>query len=133
MLPLASSTWGEEELEAIVEVVRSGRLTMGEKTSQYESAFARYIGSRYAVACNSGSSANLLMVAAYTLRYGKGTVIVPAVAWSTSYSPFQQYGWRLVFIDIDRDTLNYRPADLWRAVEVYEDPVILAVNLLGNP
>lgn len=133
MHQLASSTWDQEEIEAVNEVVRSGRFTMGAKTAQYEEAFARYIGTRYAVACNSGSSANLLMVAAYTLRYGAGTVIVPAVAWATSYSPFQQYGWRLVFLDIDRETLNYRPVDLWKAVEQHEDPVILAVNLLGNP
>jgi CDP-6-deoxy-D-xylo-4-hexulose-3-dehydrase len=73
------------------------------------------------------------MVAAYTLRFGVGTVIVPAVAWATSYSPFQQYGWRLVFVDIDRETLNYKPVDLWKAVDFYDDPVILAVNLLGNP
>jgi CDP-6-deoxy-D-xylo-4-hexulose-3-dehydrase len=106
---------------------------MGEKTNSYEKEFSRYIGTKYAIACNSGSSANLLMVAAYTLRYGAGVVLVPAVAWATSYSPFQQYGWKLVFLDIDRETLNYRPADLWHAAEKYEDPVILAVNLLGNP
>jgi CDP-6-deoxy-D-xylo-4-hexulose-3-dehydrase len=133
MLPLASSTWGQEEIEAINEVVKSGRFTMGQKTAEYEKSFAAYIGTKYAVACNSGSSANLLMVAAYTLRYGKGVAIVPAVAWSTSYAPFQQYGWKLAFLDIARETLNYRPADLWKAVEKYEDPVILAVNLLGNP
>src|SRR6185369_9739871 len=131
--PLASSTWGEEELQAIQEVVSSGRFTMGEKSAGFERAFAGYIGTKYAVACNSGSSANLLMVAAYTLRFGKGVALVPAVAWSTSYAPFQQYGWKLVFLDIDAETLNYQPTDLWRAVEKYEDPVILAVNLLGNP
>lgn len=131
--PLASSSWDEREVEAGIEVLRSGRTTMGERVAEYERAFARAIGTKYALACNSGSSANLLIVAAYTLRYGKGTVIVPAVSWSTSYSPFQQYGWRLVFLDIDRETLNYRPADLWRAADYYEDPLILAVNLLGNP
>jgi CDP-6-deoxy-D-xylo-4-hexulose-3-dehydrase len=133
MLPLASSTWGQEEVEAINDVVRSGRFTMGERTSEFEKAYARYVGTKYCVACNSGSSANLLMVAAYTLRYGKGTVIVPAVAWATSYSPFQQYGWRLVFVDIDRETLNYDLVQLWRATDKHEDPLILAVNLLGNP
>jgi CDP-6-deoxy-D-xylo-4-hexulose-3-dehydrase len=73
------------------------------------------------------------MVAAWTLRYGKGTVIVPAVGWSTSYSPFQQYGWRLIFTDIDLLTLNYPPALLKSAVEFYSPDLILAINLLGNP
>lgn len=133
MHQLASSTWGEEERKAAIDVINSGQYTMGNRVWDYEQAFAKYIGTEYAVACNSGSSANLLMVAAYTLRYGKGTVIVPAIAWSTSYSPFQQYGWKLVFVDIDRETLNYDLTALWNATLSHEDPVILAVNLLGNP
>jgi CDP-4-dehydro-6-deoxyglucose reductase, E1 len=69
------------------------------------------------------------MVAAWTLRYGKGTVAVPAVGWATSYSPFQQYGWRLQFVDVDRETLNY---DLNQLRRVNAD-LVLAINLLGNP
>lgn len=133
MVPLANSTWGDEEKRAALEVIESGRVTMGEKTRQFECAYARYVGTKYCVAVNSGSSANLLMVAAYTLKYGPGVVIVPAVGWSTSYSPFQQYGWKLVFVDIDRETLNYDLSQLWAASDKYEDPVILAINLLGNP
>lgn len=127
----ASSTWDEEELEAINEVVKSGRFTMGEKTEQFEKAYAEYIGSRYCVAVNSGSSANLLMVAAYTLLNGPGTVIVPSIAWATSYSPFQQYGWKLKFVDIDKETLNYDTDQLNAAHQ--DGDLILAVNLLGNP
>jgi CDP-6-deoxy-D-xylo-4-hexulose-3-dehydrase len=130
--PTATSTWGEEELEAINSVLKSGRMTMGEKTEEFEEAYADYIGTKYCVAVNSGSSANLLMVAAYTLKYGRGTVIVPSIAWATSYAPFQQYGWKLKFVDVDRNTLNYDIASLrkahWRDVSL-----ILAVNLLGNP
>jgi CDP-6-deoxy-D-xylo-4-hexulose-3-dehydrase len=135
VIALASSTWGAEEKLAAWEVLNSGRVTMGEKVKQFEEAYARYVGTKYCVAVNSGSSANLLMVAAYTLRYGKGTVIVPAVGWATSYSPFQQYGWKLVFVDIDPETLNYDLSQLWAAALKYEDddPVILAINLLGNP
>ena len=73
--PTATSTWGPEEREAIEEVLASGRMTMGEKTEEFEEAYARYIGTKYCVAVNSGSSANLLMVAAYTMMYGRGTVI----------------------------------------------------------
>lgn len=135
MIPLASSTWGAEERKAALEVIASGQVTMGSKVREFEEAYARYVGTKYCVACNSGSSANLLMVAAYTLKYGTGTVIVPAVGWATSYSPFQQYGWKLVFVDVDRETLNYDLSALWGAAEKYadDDPVILAINLLGNP
>ncbi len=135
MVPLARDTWGEEEKRAALEVIASGRVTMGPKTREFEEAYARYVGTKYCVACNSGSSANLLMVAAYTLKHGAGTVIVPAVGWATSYSPFQQYGWKMVFVDIDRETMNYDLSALWHACTKYEDddPVILAINLLGNP
>jgi CDP-6-deoxy-D-xylo-4-hexulose-3-dehydrase len=71
------------------------------------------------------------MVAAWTLKNGPGTVIVPAVGWSTSYSPFQQYGWTLRFVDIDRETLNYDTEGLWAAASGAD--LILAINLLGNP
>ncbi len=129
--PTATSTWGPEEREAIEEVLASGRMTMGEKTEEFEEAYARYIGTKYCVAVNSGSSANLLMVAAYTLMYGSGTVIVPSIAWATSYSPFQQYGWKLKFADISTLTLNYDIHSLCDSIQPGD--LILAVNLLGNP
>lgn len=129
--PLAASTWGDEERQAILDVVDSGRYTMGEKVSQFEKEYAKWVNAKYAVMVNSGSSANLLMVAAMSLRQGTGTVIVPAISWATSYAPFQQYGWKLRFVDVDRKTLNY---DIDALNKVYTgDELILAVNLLGNP
>ena len=132
-MQLAKSSWGQEERQAIIETLDSGDLTMGRKVAEFERVFADYIGTRYAVMVNSGSSANLLMVAAWTLRYGKGTVIVPALGWSTSYSPFQQYGWKLRFVDIDRETLNYDLKGLWQANEKDDADLLLAINILGNP
>lgn len=131
MLPLSADTWGPEERAAIQRVVDSGKVTMGPVTEQFERDYAEYCGTKYCVAVNSGSSAVLLMVAAWTLRYGPGTVIVPAVGWSTSYSPFQQYGWTLRFVDIDRNTLNYDIEALYKAINGAD--LILAINLLGNP
>ena len=131
--PLAESTWGPEEIYAINEVVRSGRFTMGEKVLDFEREYASYCGTKFCVAVNSGSSANLLMVAAYTMRYGAGVVAVPAISWATSYSPFQQYGWKLRFVDIDRETLNYDLPALWKANENSDLDLILGVNILGNP
>lgn len=106
---------------------------MGDEVSRFEKSYADYCGSKYCVMVNSGSSANLLMVAAYTLRYGAGTVVVPALGWSTSYSPFQQYGWKLKFVDIDKETLNYDPVQLWHAATDPDADLILSVNILGNP
>jgi CDP-6-deoxy-D-xylo-4-hexulose-3-dehydrase len=131
MLPLSASTWGPEERAAALRVLDSGQVTMGHETIRFEQVYADYCGSKYCVAVNSGSSAVLLMVAAWTLKHGPGTVIVPAVGWSTSYSPFQQYGWTLRFVDIDRHTLNYDHEQLWAAASGAD--LILAINLLGNP
>src|SRR3954454_17754025 len=94
---LAATTWGPEEYEAIQRVVASGRFTMGPNVAAFEEAFAKYFGHKYAVMVNSGSSANLIAVA--SLFHTKGRplqrgdeVIVPAISWSTTYHPLQQYG-----------------------------------------
>ena len=131
MQPLSADTWGKEEIAAASRVLMSRQVTMADETAAFEREYAAYCGTRFCVAVNSGSSAVLLMVAAWTLRHGPGTVVVPAVGWSTSYSPFQQYGWRLRFVDIDRKTLNYDLDALHTAAKGAD--LILAINLLGNP
>lgn len=137
--PLATTSWGPEEYAAMQEVIASGMFTMGAKVQQFELDFAAYTGSRHCVMVNSGSSANLLMVAAlcYTkndaLRLKRGDeVIVPAVSWSTTYYPLHQYGLKLKFVDIDLHTLNYDLAQLEQAIGP-RTRAIMAVNLLGNP
>lgn len=134
---LASTTWDEAEYDAIRRVVESGMFTMGASVGEFEHAFSRYVGSRHCVMVNSGSSANLLIVAALFYRkhqpLQRGVeVIVPAVSWSTTYYPFHQYGLRLKFVDISRDTLNYDLTQLAAAV-TDKTRVVMAVNLLGNP
>lgn len=137
--PLATSSWGEEEMDTMQRVIASGVYTMGSNVQAFESDFAQFIGSKYCVMVNSGSSANLLMVAAlfYThnaeLKLKRGDeVIVPAVSWSTTYYPLYQYGLKIKFVDIDLYTLNY---DLEQLEEAITDKTrgIMAVNLLGNP
>lgn len=137
--PLATATWDQAELDAMQDVIASGMFTMGAKVAEFERSFADFIGSRYCVMVNSGSSANLLMVAALfysknpKLKLQRGDeVIVPAVSWSTTYYPLQQYGLRLKFVDIDLHTLNYDLAQLTAAVSE-GTRAIMAVNLLGNP
>ena len=135
--PLATSTWDQDELDAIQRVVETRQFTMGEKVEAYEIGFADYQDSRYAVMVNSGSSANLLMVAALffkstgPLKPGD-EVIVPAVSWSTSYTPLHQYGLKLKFVDVDVETLNFDLNSLESAVSE-NTRLIMAVNLLGNP
>ena len=137
--PLATATWDQAEYDALQRVIASGMFTMGPQVMQFEQDFAAYLGARYAVMVNSGSSANLLMVAA--LAYTKNSsyaikpgdeVIVPAVSWATTYYPLHQYGLKLKFVDIDLETLNFDLEALEQAVSS-KTRLIMAVNLLGNP
>ena len=134
---LATLSWDEKEKEAIKKIIDSDMYTMGENVYKFEEMFAQYVGSKYAVMVNSGSSANLLMIASlfysktYNIKRGD-EVIVPAVSWSTTYMPLKQYGLKLKFIDIDINTLNFNITQLEKGV-TDKTKIILAVNLLGNP
>lgn len=134
---LASSSWGPEEINAINRVVASGMFTMGENVKAFEQEFAKYFGMKYGVMVNSGSSANLVAVA--SLFYKKDRplqrgdeVIVPAISWSTTFHPLQQYGLRLKFIDVELDTLNIDVSKIEAAIGP-RTRMILAVSILGNP
>ncbi len=135
--PLATTSWDDKEYAAIDRVIKSGMFSMGAEVRTFEDQFAKAMGSAFAVMVNSGSSANLLMVAA--LRYHSkhqltegAEVIVPAVSWSTTYYPLHQYGLVQKFVDIDPETLNY-DLDALEAAIGPDTRAIMVVNLLGNP
>lgn len=131
---LCDNPWDKEEIEAINSVIDTGMYTMGKNVAEYEKEFAKHFGSKYAVMVNSGSTANLLAIATlvYAGKLNRGDeVIVPAVSWSTTYAPLEQFGLKLVFVDINRDTLNLDVEKVNRAIST-ETKMIFAVNLLGN-
>jgi CDP-6-deoxy-D-xylo-4-hexulose-3-dehydrase len=135
--PLATNTWDDKELQAIQSVIDKDIYTMGDSVAKFEQDFAKFIDRKYCVMVSSGSAANLIATAAlfYTKRpmLNRGDeVIVPAVSWSTTYFPLQQYGLKLKFVDIDLDTLNYDLASLESAI-TNNTKMIMTVNLLGNP
>jgi CDP-6-deoxy-D-xylo-4-hexulose-3-dehydrase len=135
--PLATSSWDEAEYAAIQSVIASGRFTMGPLVAQFERDFADAFGAAHGVMVNSGSSANLLAIAAAVLDPAidlnpGDEVLVPAVSWATTYYPLQQYGLSMRFVDIDIDTLNM-DLDLAEQAIGPKTKAIFAVNLLGNP
>jgi len=133
--PLATDSWGWEERLAILKVMAKGKYTMGEEVSKFEAEFAKKMGVTNAIMVNSGSSANLVGLAAlvYSKQIEPGSeVIVPAVSWSTTYFPITQLGLVPVFVDVDIDTFNIYIANIGRAVTP-KTAAILAVNLLGLP
>jgi CDP-6-deoxy-D-xylo-4-hexulose-3-dehydrase len=134
---LASSSWGDEEIQAIQRVVDSGRFTMGENVSRFEDAFTRKFGTKHALMVSSGSTANLVGIAALFYKKGRplqrgDEVIVPSVSWATTYYPLQQYGLKLRFLDVELDTLNMDVSQLEKALTP-RTRMVVAVSILGNP
>src|SRR5579875_2815582 len=134
---LASSSWDQHEYQAMQRVIDSGHFTMGPEVAAFESAFADYIGTKHAVMVNSGSSANLVLMAALRfhsrLGYTAGAeVIVPAVSWGTTYYPVTQHGLTLRFVDVSADDWNIEVGQVQAAI-TERTAGVLAVNLLGAP
>jgi len=129
--PTAYSAWGPEEQAAIARVHASGFYTQGPEVAAFELEFAEHHGRKHGVYVNSGSSANLIAVAALThlkdnpLRPGDG-VDVPALAWATTYAPLAQHGLSLHILGSD---------DTWNAPASVEDgcDLLVTVPVLGNP
>lgn len=136
---LAINQCDQLEIDAAKRVLDSGHMTMGENVAEFEHAFSNWLGSKYAVMVNSGSSANLLMFEAL-LRPSNGRpllqkgdkVIVPALAWPTTVWPIVQLGMVPVFVDIDPKTLAI---DLASAASVMAPDVkgMFLINVLGQP
>jgi CDP-4-dehydro-6-deoxyglucose reductase, E1 len=134
---LAVSTWGPEEIAAIHRVIDSDRFTIGPNVAAFEKAFAAYHNRRYAVMVNSGSSANLIAVAALFYKKDRPLVrgdeaIVPAISWATTYHPLQQYGLKLKIVDIELNSINMDCRQLEAAMSP-RTRAIIGVSILGNP
>src|SRR5260370_37830579 len=141
-IPLNTNTFGDEETDAVLEVLRSNRVTMGGKCQEFERVFGEYLGDAEAIFVNSGSSANLLGFFALAnhaahqpknkKRFVRGSeVIVPAVSWSTTFWPIVQAGGIPVLVDSDPRTLQMKP-DAMRAALSEKTVAVCPVHVLGN-
>ena len=134
---LANSSWDKSELRAMNNVIKSGYFTVGKYTKEFENQFSSFHNRKYGIMVNSGSSANLLMIAAQMYKEKNNLkagdeIIVPAVSWSTTFFPLQQHGLKVVFVDVDSKTFNIDPIKIEKAI-TKKTKAIFAVNLYGNP
>lgn len=133
--PTAFSLWGVEEDSAMDRVIASGQFTMAHETKAFEQEFAEHMGMKHAVMVNSGSSANLIAIAAL-LHAGKlkprDKVIVPALAWATTYAPLVQHDLDLILADCD-GTWCAKPTEQLLDNSVGEIGLIVDVPILGQP
>jgi len=124
---------GDEEIQAVVEVLKSKRLSQvtGTKVDEFEEAFAKYHGVKHARATSSGTTA--LHGALATLEIGPGDeVIVPALTFiATAFSVLHQNAIP-VFADVDSKTYNIDPNDIERKISP-RTKAIIPVHLLGHP
>ena len=129
--PNKFESYGEQEIQAVVDCLRSGWLAgFGPKSIEFEEKIAKYFGKKYGVFVNSGSSACLLALASLLLP--KGTkVITPACTFSTTLAPIIQLGLVPVFVDVD---LNTYVANVDEVLSVVTDDVkvLMLPNLIGN-
>ncbi len=134
--PLLSNAFSESDILEGQKILKSKQITMSSKTRIFEEKFAKYIGSKFALMVNSGSSANLLALSLLTNPMRKNRlkpgdeVIVPVVCWSTSLWPIIQHGLKPVFVDIDLKNLNVSLGALQKKI-TKKTKAIFCVHVLG--
>ena len=132
MITLVKDTIDNKDIDRLVDWLKTyPRLTKGMVTLELERKYADWLGTEYSVFCNSGSSANLLMLSAIIEKYNSKKVVVPSVAWATDLAPVMQLGLKPLLCDCNMDDLS---VDLNHLEEIFktESPdALLLVSVLG--
>lgn len=111
------------------------QLTKGPLTPEFENLWANWIGTKYSVFCNSGSSANLLLAYAALVsgRLKNKKVIVPSVGWVTTIAPFIQFGFEPIMCSADKDDFGLDLDHLEKLLNQYDPGAVMMVQVLGVP
>jgi perosamine synthetase len=121
----------EKEIEAVCAVLRSPSLSLGPQLAEFEQAFAKYIGTKRAVAVNSGTSGLFLCMLALEIGPGDEVITTP-FTFIASATSIMMAGARPVFVDIDPVSLNIDPAKIEAAITA-KTKAVLPVEVFGNP
>ncbi len=122
MIPIFRPSMGDEEIEAVAEVLRSGWIGLGPKTKEFEERFAEYIGTEYAVALNSCTAA--LHLALNVLGINSGEVITTPITFVSTAHAILYNNASPVFADVQDDTLNINPHDIERRITEHTKAII---------
>jgi len=128
----AEANYGEEEIAAVVNVLRTQRhcLVTNKNVEEFENKVATIFGKKYGLMVNSGSSANLIALLSLDLPKGR-EVITPALTFSTTVSPLIQSGLVPVFVDANMDNLQANLDEVENAI-TDKTVAIMIPNLIGN-
>jgi len=129
MIPVFKPSFGEEELEALREPFRTGWIGLGPKTKEFEEKFAKYIGTKFAVALNSGTAALHLALRVIGVE-GAEVITTPMTFISTNHAILYNNGIP-VFVDIEPDTLNINPKEIKKQI-TSKTKAILVVHYGGH-
>ena len=127
--PLIRNNFSRSDLDSVIALLRSDdpRLTNGPKVQEFEKAWSDWLGVKYSVFVNSGSSANLLSMAALKLKYPEGgQVIVPPLTWVSDIASVLQHGFDPIFVDIDPRTLGMETEAILAAITPLTRAVFLS-------
>ncbi len=134
---LSPNSFSNEDIMEGIKIIVTKKITMSKRTKIFEQRFAKFLGCKYALMVNSGSSANLLAMFAMINPLKKNNLkpgdecLIPALCWSTSLWPLVQAGLKPKFVDIDPSTLNLSIKDLKKKI-TKKTKAIMAVHVLGN-
>ena len=141
-IPLGDFKIGEEEKRAINEVLDNGRISEGIKVREFEKLFAEYIGTKHAIALNSGTSALMAgmtaMIYNENIDISQGTnVITTPITYIATSNALVTTGFNPVYVDVDRETFGITPENIKEHLEEVDDiehySFILPVHLMGYP
>jgi dTDP-4-amino-4,6-dideoxygalactose transaminase len=128
-IPIAKPIIGKEEKKAVNRVLASGMLAQGKEVEEFEKRFAKYIGTKHAIATTNGTSALMLALVGLNI---KGEVLVPSFTHVSTATSILYAGAKPVFVDIDPDTYCMDPADAKKKI-TDKTEAILPVHLYGQP
>ena len=130
-IPYGRQTIEDDDIQAVVEVLKSDYLTTGPKIAEFEKAVADYVGVDYAVAISNGTSA--LHAACFAAGIGEGDeVITTPLTFAASANCILYCGGTPVFADVDPKTYNIDPSDIERKITP-KTKAVIAVHLAGQP
>jgi CDP-6-deoxy-D-xylo-4-hexulose-3-dehydrase len=135
-IKLINDTINTSDIEKLIKWLKTNpKLTKGDLTVEFEKKWSQWLGRKYSIFVNSGSSANLAMIYALMLsnRLTNKKIIVPSVSWTTTVTPLIHLGLEPILCECDKDTLGIDVDHLKKLIEEHKPSALMLVHILAFP